>query len=392
MNTVTPFYKFRAEAGDEPTAAELLIFDIIGDWADLGEVSAKMFARDLSALPKSVKRLDIHINSPGGSVSEANAIYSRLADHRSDKNVYIDGIAASAATLIAMVGHRIFVRSNATMMVHLPMSIQLGNADDMRTMAAALDSVTESMLNLYTRRTGGDRDAIRALMAAETWMSAQTAVEKGFADEVRGVVKAAAIVGEKKVMFNGVTFDLSRFHNVPAFNATAETTTTGANMETPTTTTQPPATTAAAETTPPATTTPPAATTTPPVAATTTAPATEQKDFDKGIAAERARVAALQKYDKPATHAIIVKAITDGKTVADITEELFTALEKPAQQTARRTDAQALNGITASDTTPSGETEEEKASKDFGDRLTKAVTNVLGRRGFKRQSAAASRN
>jgi ClpP class serine protease len=82
------FYQFRAEAGEEPTSAELMIFAAIGDWEEMGDVSAKGFARELAKLPTSVKRLDIHINSPGGSVFEAQAIYSRLADHRSTKHVW----------------------------------------------------------------------------------------------------------------------------------------------------------------------------------------------------------------------------------------------------------------------------------------------------------------
>src|SRR5215471_2081282 len=134
------FYRFRCEAGDEPSAAELLIYDAIGNWEDIGEVSAKGFAASLDKLPKSIKRLDIHINSPGGSLFDASAIYSRLADHPSQKVVYIDGLAASAATIVAMVGHKIYVRANASGMIHLPSGLAIGNADDMRKMAGALDT------------------------------------------------------------------------------------------------------------------------------------------------------------------------------------------------------------------------------------------------------------
>jgi ATP-dependent Clp protease protease subunit len=230
VNNIVPFYKFRAEAGDEPSSAELLIFDVIGEWNFFGEaISAKQFAADLAALPTSVNRLDIHINSPGGSVPDAMAIYSRLADHRSNKNVYIDGLAASAATLIAMVGHKIFIRANAQMMIHLPMGIGIGNANEMRSLAAALDSNTESMLNLYAR-SKQPREELRAMMTAETWFDADTAVEKGFADEKRGVVKAAAIVGDKRVMINGAIFDLSHFRNVPAFTGQQQTQTERQNM------------------------------------------------------------------------------------------------------------------------------------------------------------------
>src|SRR5215469_2962921 len=209
------FLQIRMEADGEPNTAELLIFSQIGEWDDMGDVSAKAFARELSKLPTSVKRLDIHINSPGGSVFEASGIFSRLADHRSTKHVYVDGLAASAASIIAMVGHKIYIRANANMMIHLPSGIAMGNADDMRHMATALDSITESMINVYAKRTNQDRAKLRNMMKEETWMTPEQAIEHGFADELRGVVKAAAVVGGNKAVFNGVEFDLSRFHNSP---------------------------------------------------------------------------------------------------------------------------------------------------------------------------------
>ena len=343
------FYKFRAEAGDEPASAELLLFAAIGDWEELGEVSAKAFANDLAKLPSSVRRLDIHINSPGGSVAEAQGIYSRLADHRSEKIVYVDGLAASAASIVAMVGHKVFIRANANMMVHLPSALAIGNADDMRTVAAALDSVTESMINVYAKKTKLARDEIQSLLAAETWMSAQQAVDKGFADEVRGVIKTAAISGTKRVIVNGIEHDLSRFHNVPSFMDTTERT----NMPTPT---------AAAEETPAPTPAPaPKPTESPtPTPAPAPAPAPAPKpaepaaasataEFDRGVQTERDRVIALNKLDRPATHEIIVKAIADGKTVADITAEAFDAMEKAGKQSARHMDASSLNGIPGSE-------------------------------------------
>jgi ATP-dependent protease ClpP protease subunit len=384
-NNVVPFYKFRAEAGDEPAAAELLIFDVIGNWEDFGEVSAKAFAADLAKLPQSVKRLDIHINSPGGSLSEANAIYSRLADHPSNKIIYVDGISASAATLIQMVGHKVYMRANATMMIHLPMAIGVGNADDMRTVAAALDVHGEAMINLYAKRTGLERDKLRDFMAAETWFSAQQAVEKGFADEVRGVIKAAA-VGNKRVMFNGVTFDLSRFNNVPAFSG--QQTTTEQPMNTPAAATTPAGTPPPAAP-PPGPTGPPGPAGTPPPAAPAPAPAPAPpappapappeatSKFEDGVKAERARIAALQAYERPATHDIVTKAIADGKTVQDVMPELFAAIEKKGQQQARRTDAQLLDQVPPSD---AGITDE---GEDFGKRLTAAVQARLGSRGRK---------
>ena len=386
MNEAQPFYRFRCEATGEPSSAELLIFAAIGDWEDMGEVSAQAFARDLSKLPTSVKRLDIHINSPGGSLSEAQAIYSRLADHRSDKHVYIDGLAASAASIVAMVGHKIFIRANANMMIHLPSALAIGNADDFRGVIAALESMTESMINVYAKRTKIDRTELRALLAAETWFSAQQAVEKGFADELRGVVKAAAMIDEKHAIFNGLEFDLSRFHNVPAFTATE-------NKPKGTTQMKPKAQTAAEETppkegddkekkgngeegkeTPPATPqTPP----TPPEPPKTGEPSSDTAA--KAVQAERARVAALLELDRPATHSIVQAAIKDGKQVTDVIKDVMAAMDRAGTQNARRADAHQLDGIA-----PSGE---EGDKSTFGSLVKNKVQSRMKQkrvRGFSR--------
>jgi hypothetical protein len=251
-----------------------------------------------------------------------------------------------------MVGHKIFIRANGNMMIHLPQGIAIGNADDMRKMAGALDTVTESMINVYAKRTSKERDAIRVMLAAETWMSPEQAVEHGFADEVRGVVKAAASIGNGKVIFNGATFDLSRFHNTPTFSvATMEI----KNMPTET---------------PPA---PPAPTPTPEPGKNAPAPGAEparpaprmpenepkppdpnhdpaNDPKEAGARAERARVMALMKLDRPSTHDIVMKAITDGQQPADILDAVVAAMDKGSAQGARRRDAAALNGIPGSTT------------------------------------------
>jgi ATP-dependent protease ClpP protease subunit len=381
------FYKFVAqdEGEIEPTSAELLIFAAIGEWEEMGDVSARAFARDLAKLPASVKRLDIHINSPGGSVFEASGIYSRLADHNSKKIVYIDGLAASAASIVAMVGHKIYIRANANMMIHLPAGIAMGNADEMRKMAAALDTVTESMINVYAKRTGLERAEIRDLMADETWFSPQAAIEKGFADEVRGVVKAAAMVGENCARFGGgvmpaAEFDLSRFHNIPAFSAAtknkpmpktkvkAQTTEeedeqkTGGNGEEEKEETK-------------ETPTPPV---TPEPEKPKQEPAAPAAEFTKGVQAERARVTALQALDRPATHDIVAAAIKDGRTVSDVVAACMAAMDNAQAQNARRADADVLNGIPGSDGGEPG-------ASDFAARLTKQVQARLKQRGFRMQ-------
>lgn len=382
MNTNSErFYSFRAEAGDEPTSAELLIFDAIGNWEEIGEVSAKGFARELAKLPSSVKRLDIHINSPGGSVYDAQGIYSRLADHRAEKVVYVDGLAASAASIVAMVGHKIYIRANANMMIHLPSALTVGTEDDHEKSIRALKSITGAMLNTYAKRTGLQRGELRDMLGAETWMTAEEAVEKGFADEVRGVVKAAASVGTKRAVFNGVTFDLSRFHNIPAFDAQqpteptnmpptptpAEPTPTPAPAPAPTPTPTPAPAPAPTPTPTPTPTPAPAPAATPPPDAAATARA-------EGVQAERNRVTALQALDRPATHAIVEAAIKDGKQPSDIIAACMEAMDKASKQNLRRADAHQLDHIPPSDGA-------DEPDNSFGTRLTKAVAVQLKARG-----------
>ena len=376
------FYRFRCEAAEgdeEPTAAEQMIFSQVGEWDDMGDVSARAFARDLGKLSTSVKTLNIHINSPGGSVFEAQGIYSRLADHRSTKHVYVDGLAASAASIIAMVGHKIYIRANANMMVHLPSGLAAGNADDMRHMATALDAITESMINVYQKRTNLDRKEIRDMLAAETWMSPQQAVEKGFADEVRGVVKAAAVIDPKRVIINGVEMDLSRFRNVPAFTAQTTSTIEVNNMPEPQKPTPTP--TPTPEPTPTPAPEPPK-----PTAAAPTPPGDPPKPAPTAadaVATERARVAALMSMDRPATHKIVTAAIADGRTVADIAAECMTAMDAHAGLDKRRADAAILDGIPPSDPTGSEE-------NPFGALITENVKSVMKARG--RRSPMNSRN
>jgi ATP-dependent protease ClpP protease subunit len=392
MKELQPFYRFTAEADtDEPASAQLDIYDAIGNFEEFGEVSAKGFSKALGELPKSVKRLDIHINSPGGSVYDAQAIYSRLADYHATKHVYIDGIAASAASIVAMVGHKVYMRANANMMIHLPMALTAGNKHDHEKSKRALQSIEDGMINAYIKKTGLARDEIERMLADETWMNAEQAVEHGFADEVRGVIKAAAVANTKRIIADGREFDLSpfKYHNVPAFNASTPT-------ESNTMKTLKPK--AAAEATS-ATEDPPAPTPTPPPQP---APKPKKPDgdegeengdgngesnsgetagaeYDRGVKAERDRVLALQALDRPATHAIIEAAIKEGKQVNEVYGECFSAMEKAGVQAARRADASVLDEVPPSEGGEAG-----AKTTDLGDRLTKSVKARLKQRGFNR--------
>ncbi len=126
----------------------------------------------------------IWLNSPGGDCIAASQIYSMLMDYKGDVTVKIDGIAASAASVIAMAGTTVLMAPTALMMIHNPMTMAYGNYQDMEKAIDMLNEVKESILNAYEIRTGLSRARLSHLMDSETWMNAGKAIELGFADDV----------------------------------------------------------------------------------------------------------------------------------------------------------------------------------------------------------------
>lgn len=177
------WYSIQAKADQ---AAEISIYDEIGYWG----VTAKQFIGDLKAIDTTTIRLAI--NSPGGAVFDALAIYNALRQHPANVEVTIMGVAASAASVIAMAGDTVVMPENAFMMIHNPLNMAYGNADDLREMADVLDKIGASLVGIYARRTGLPEDEIKALLDAETWLNAEEAVLKGFADELQPELKVAA--------------------------------------------------------------------------------------------------------------------------------------------------------------------------------------------------------
>ena len=173
-------YQIQAKADDR---AEILIYDEIGydPVFDVG-IAAEDLVRDLSEIEAS--QIDVRINSVGGVVFEGTAIYNALARHPAHVDVYIDGIAASIASVIAMAGDRIHIAANAFIMIHNPQGMVWGEAADMRKMADTLDTIRGSLIGTYARRTGQPIEKIGAWMDEERWFNAEEAVEFGFADEI----------------------------------------------------------------------------------------------------------------------------------------------------------------------------------------------------------------
>ena len=188
------WYAIRARG----TGAEVAIYDEIGAYG----VSAKGFLAELGALPEGTP-VDLRLNSPGGSVFDAVAIHNAIKRHEGTVTVWIDGIAASAASYIAMAGDEIVMPENAFLMIHDPAGLVMGTAEDMRAMAEALDKVKGSLVSGYALKSRRTPEEVSALMAAETWFDASDAVAQGFADRLIEPVRIAA------------SFDIGRFRNAP---------------------------------------------------------------------------------------------------------------------------------------------------------------------------------
>lgn len=188
------FWNFKAL--DDKTG-ELTLYGEISDvtwWGN--EVTPKQFKEDLDALG-DIAVLNIYINSPGGDVFAGQTIYSMLKRHKAQVNVYVDGLAASIASLIAMAGDKVIMPANAMMMIHSPWTWAVGNAQDFRKLADDLDKIRDSMVTAYQDKSGLEAEEITKIMDAETWLSAKDCLEYGFADEIEEAKQVAACVDEK---------------------------------------------------------------------------------------------------------------------------------------------------------------------------------------------------
>ena len=149
-------------------------------WID-DEITPKQFKSELMSGSGDIT---LWINSPGGDVFAASQIYNMLMDYKGNVTVKIDGLAASAASVIAMAGTRVLMSPVSQIMVHNPMTVAIGNAEEISKAIDMLSEIKESIINAYELKTNLPRDEISKMMDSETWMNARKAVELGFADEI----------------------------------------------------------------------------------------------------------------------------------------------------------------------------------------------------------------
>lgn len=199
---------FRVEAAASGSEASAYIYDFISDSADewFGGVSADRFVREISAL--DVETLHVRINSPGGDVFAAMTIFNALKRHPARIVVHVDGVAASAASAVAMAGDEVLMGVGTFLMIHNPWVIAVGDAAELRAAADMVEKVEETLAGIYADRNGMPVDEVRVLMAAETWFTADGAVEAGFANSVETGTSSDS-------SGPSVRFDLSVFAHAP---------------------------------------------------------------------------------------------------------------------------------------------------------------------------------
>jgi len=169
---------YRVENVASPEAADLHIYDEISHFGIL----AADFKRDLDTV--SSPRIRLHLNSPGGYVDDGIAIYNILKDHPSSVEVYVEGIAASIASVIAMAGDRVVIAPHARMMIHNAQVITMGDVNEHERSVSRLRDSNNNIASVYAEKAGGDVESWLERMAAETWFTDQEAVDAGLADEV----------------------------------------------------------------------------------------------------------------------------------------------------------------------------------------------------------------
>lgn len=200
------FWEFKNEAG----RSELYLYGEISTeswWGD--EVTPKDFKRDLDECSGP---LDVHINSGGGEVFAGQAIYNMLKRYDGgDVTVYIDGLAASIASVIAMAGDRIVMPENAMLMIHNAWTYVVGNCGDLRRMADELEKLDGVIAGVYVSRSGADPQTIADMMADETWFTAAEALEAGLVDEVEANKQIAASLTGDYAVINGQRVDVRRY-------------------------------------------------------------------------------------------------------------------------------------------------------------------------------------
>lgn len=353
------WYAISASQTDTGVVAEVRIYDEIGFWG----VTAKDFISQLDAAAGSAAAVIVAVNSPGGDVFDAFAIYNALRRYAGKVTSRVDGVAASAASLVVMAGDTVIMPENAMLMIHNPWTIAGGTSDDLRNTADTMDKVRDGIVAAYANRSGQTPEDVQQMMDAETWLTAAEAKALGFADEIEQPVRLTASISAGA--------RLAGFKRMPAeFMDSIE------EVETPVV--------ASPEAAPPADTPPPAAT---PGASTSTAPA----------ATPPAAPVASATVDASALAAHVFKACRDA-SVVHLAEPIISScgLRDQASVDARIVDAREIAGLclaaklpeSAAEFVASGLNVEQARARLFASVTAAGATQISNTQRPKAESAA----
>lgn len=341
----------------ERKIADFLVYGEIGDNPfEEASVGPKNFAAAVAAAGP-VHVFNVHIHSMGGLVLDALAMYNTLEAMDADVNTYVDGMAASSASIIAMAGDKVTMRKNTFLMIHNPFSMAIGDSESMRKEADVLDQIRDEIASVYKDKSGLPMDRLRKMMDDETWMNARQAKRLGFADAISGRSKVKIDKPKNQISMAGVVYNLAKFKNVPVIGESVDEGEVFMPQDMPEKKPEPPET--------------PAPLTLEELRAkhpeiynqiVKDAAAEGQK---AGVETERVRRAELEELRTPATAGIVDKAIADGQKASEIMKACFDAQKafKPAaaapnvteQTTARKADAETVGHI--GQDTPASDTE-----------------------------------
>lgn len=199
---------------EEENSADMILYGTIGsdEWWD--DICDKTFKEDIANLGE-VENINLHINSPGGSVFAAVAIANTLKNHKAKVTAYIDGLAASAATIITSACDVVKMPKNALFMIHNPLTWAYGNKQELEKTGILLDKVKDSILETYLAKAKDKtKEELSALMDEEKWFNAEEAKEYGFIDEIVGEMERPQNVNNLLIV-NSLAFDISKFKNFP---------------------------------------------------------------------------------------------------------------------------------------------------------------------------------
>lgn len=208
------FYKFTM-AADKTKAARLDLFGNVGSsfWEE--GFDEKSFSNALKEVGDE-QALDVYINSPGGSVYTGISILNLLKKRKGAVCIYVIGLAASAATLITSAPNaKVYMTKGSMLMVHLPSLLAGGNKNDLKKSVEVLEKIEKSVIDIYAEKTGLEEKEISKMLENETWLTAEEAVEKGFADELDSSIEIENSITDKVIMFNGISTPKSFFKNAP---------------------------------------------------------------------------------------------------------------------------------------------------------------------------------